>query len=46
MTDPRTRKLRRQSLIGVGGLMMLGLLMVVLSGAQAWSGRSGSSAPP
>ena len=34
MTDPRTRKLRRQSLIGVGGLMMLGLLMVVLSGAQ------------
>ncbi len=34
MTDPRTRKLRRQSLIGLGGLMALGLLMVLLSRIQ------------
>ena len=34
MTDPRTRKLRRQSLIGLGGLMTLGLLMVLFSRIQ------------
>ncbi|MBP8247367.1 MAG: hypothetical protein KAX56_10900 [Phenylobacterium sp.] len=34
MIDPRTRKLRRQSLIGLGGLVTLGLLMVLLGRVQ------------